>query len=60
MTVNNRLKEFESTPSSKLTLDQILNHQLGGQADPPNFTSNRIKEARALAVQKNNTILRRS
>lgn len=57
MTVNHRIKEFESTPSANLTLDQFLNHNLESEADPPKFTSNRIKEARALAIQEQNATL---
>jgi transcription factor IIIB 90 kDa subunit len=54
MTVNNRVKEFEKTPSACLTLDQFNRVELETEADPPVFTKNRILEARARAVQEKN------
>lgn len=57
MTVTNRIKEFESTPSANLTLDQFINIDLETEADPPKFTSNRIQEARVMAIQEGNVAL---
>jgi len=57
MTVTNRVKEFEMTPSANLTLDQFNTVDLETEADPPIFTRNRIREARAVAIQENNTEL---
>ena len=44
MTVNARVKEFEYTPSSSLTLNQFHEYEIEAEADPPCFTKNRIKE----------------
>jgi len=59
MTVANRLRDFERTPASALTLEQFDDSdvELEYEADPPIFTQNRIKEARALAIQENNVAL---
>lgn len=57
MTVANRVKEFELTPSASLTLDQFNRVDLEAEADPPVFTKNRIMEARAKAIQENNVAL---
>jgi len=59
MTVTARVKEFESTPSANLTLDQFMDmdYDLVTAADPPRFTSNRIREARAVAIQDGNVDL---
>lgn len=57
MTVTTRVKEFELTPSAKLTLDQFNKVELEQEADPPVFTKNRILEARARAIQENNVEL---
>ncbi len=57
ITVQNRIKDFESTPSANLTLDQFINVDLENEADPPRFTTNRIQEARALAIQEGNVAL---
>lgn len=61
MTVNNRVKDFENTPTANLSLEQFMTLEFDSgvetEADPPIFTSNRIKEARALAIQKNNVDL---
>lgn len=57
LTVANRIKEFESTPSANLTLEQFINIDLETEADPPRFTSNRIREARARAIQQGNVAL---
>lgn len=57
MTVTTRVKEFEQTPSASLTLQQFNRVDLENEADPPSFTKNRIMEARARAIQQNNTEL---
>lgn len=57
LTVMNRVKEFESTPSAALTLDEFHNNDIEGEVDPPRFTLNRIREARAKAVAENNVEL---
>lgn len=57
MTVHQRVKDFESTPSSNLTLQQFIDIDLETEADPPRFTTNRIKEARAKAIQDGNIAL---
>lgn len=54
MTVTTRVKEFEQTPSSKLTLEQFNRIEFQSEADPPRFTHNRIREARARAIDENN------
>ncbi|KAL3906076.1 MAG: hypothetical protein SGILL_009421, partial [Bacillariaceae sp.] len=54
MTVSNRVKEFEMTPSASLTLDQFNRVDLESEADPPAFSKNRIMEARARAIQEKN------
>eukprot|EP00548_Thalassiothrix_antarctica_P004608 CAMPEP_0194140408 /NCGR_PEP_ID=MMETSP0152-20130528/9959_1 /TAXON_ID=1049557 /ORGANISM="Thalassiothrix antarctica, Strain L6-D1" /LENGTH=341 /DNA_ID=CAMNT_0038838639 /DNA_START=677 /DNA_END=1699 /DNA_ORIENTATION=+ len=54
MTVNARLREFEQTPSSKLTLEEFNTTEIEEEADPPAFTKNRIREARARAIQQKN------
>lgn len=54
MTVTNRVKEFEQTPSASLTLQQFNRVELENEADPPAFTKNRIMEARARAIQDKN------
>ena len=51
MTVHQRVKDFENTPSANLTLDQFISIDLETAADPPRYTSNRIQEARAKAIQ---------
>jgi len=57
LTVMNRVKEFESTPSAGLTLDEFHNNDIEGEVDPPRFTQNRIREARAKAIADNNVEL---
>jgi len=57
MTVQARVKEFEQTPSASLTLQQFGRVELENEADPPSFTRNRIREARARAIQENNVKL---
>lgn len=54
MTVHQRVKEFENTPSANLTLDQFISIDLETEADPPRFTTNRLREARAKAIQDKN------
>mmetsp|Transcript_16822 Transcript_16822/g.38855 ORF Transcript_16822/g.38855 Transcript_16822/m.38855 type:complete len:619 (-) Transcript_16822:306-2162(-) len=54
MTVANRVKEFERTPSASLTLQQFNRFELENESDPPAFTKNRIMEARARAIQDKN------
>lgn len=60
MTVTTRVKEFEQTPSSKLTLDQFNRVDFQNEADPPIYTRNRIREARARAIQDKNIDLLKS
>ena len=57
LTVSTRVREFEQTPSASLTLDQFNKVELENQADPPIYTRNRIREARARAIQKNDVEL---
>lgn len=57
MTVLNRVKEFEYTPSSSLTLEQFHEMEIETEADPPSYTKNRLREARAKALQENNVPL---
>jgi len=61
MTVTNRVKDFENTPTANLSLEQFMTldfeTHVETEADPPVFTSNRIKEARALAIRENNVDL---
>lgn len=57
LTVTTRVKEFEQTPSASLTLDQFNRVELESEADPPVYTRNKIREARARAIQKNNVKL---
>jgi len=58
VTVSNRVKEFANSPSANLSLEQFMNPEydsaIKNEADPPVYTSNRIKEARALAIKENN------
>ena len=52
LTVTTRVKEFERTPTARLTLEQFDSGvELQAEADPPVFTRNRIREARAKAIQ---------
>mmetsp|Transcript_22771 Transcript_22771/g.56254 ORF Transcript_22771/g.56254 Transcript_22771/m.56254 type:complete len:682 (+) Transcript_22771:134-2179(+) len=57
LTVNTRVKEFELTPSAGLTLDQFNKVELSTEADPPVYTRNKMREARAKAIQENNVQL---
>eukprot|EP00546_Thalassionema_frauenfeldii_P021847 CAMPEP_0178906146 /NCGR_PEP_ID=MMETSP0786-20121207/6665_1 /TAXON_ID=186022 /ORGANISM="Thalassionema frauenfeldii, Strain CCMP 1798" /LENGTH=595 /DNA_ID=CAMNT_0020577825 /DNA_START=128 /DNA_END=1911 /DNA_ORIENTATION=+ len=54
LTVNSRVKEFEQTPSAALTLEQFNTVEIEHEVDPPAFTKNRIREARARAIQQKN------
>jgi transcription factor IIIB subunit 2 len=54
MTVTNRVKEFEMTPSASLTLEQFNRVDLESEVDPPVFSKVRILEARARAIQEKN------
>lgn len=54
VTVKNRVKDFESTPSANLTLEQFKTIDVKSESDPPVFTINRIHEARSLAIEQNN------
>ena len=57
LTVMTRVKEFEATPSANMTLDDFHNKDIEEEVDPPIFTKNRIKEARAKAVAEKNVDL---
>lgn len=57
LTVHTRVKEFEQTPSASLTLEQFNTVEVESEADPPIFTKNRIREARARAIQQGNRSL---
>jgi len=57
MTVTNRLREFEQTPSASLTLEQFTNVDLEHEADPPIYTKNKLIEARAQAILDNDVDL---
>ena len=54
LTVSTRVKEFEQTPSARMTLEQFSSMDVESEADPPVFTRNRFREARAKAIQENN------
>jgi hypothetical protein len=54
LTVTTRVKEFEQTPSANLTLQQFNTVDFEAEADPPIFTHNKIREARAKATQDGN------
>lgn len=51
LTVRKRLREFEATPSSRLSLEQFHTVDLQAEADPPRFTQNKLLEARARAIE---------
>jgi transcription factor IIIB subunit 2 len=57
LTVTTRVKEFEKTPSANLTLQQFNTVDFESEADPPVFTRNKIREARAKAIQDGNLTL---
>ena len=57
LTVSNRVKEFGHTPSARLTLEQFSTMDMDCEADPPVFTRNRFREARAKAIQERNVEL---
>lgn len=59
-TVASRVKEFEFTPTANLTLEQFNTVDLETEADPPAFSRNRIREARARAIQDGNVQLLQS
>jgi transcription factor IIIB subunit 2 len=50
LTVSSRVREFERTPSARLTLDEFTSVDLDAEADPPVFQRNRFREARARAI----------
>ena len=52
LTVMTRVREFEATPSSNMTLDEFHHpgKDIAEELDPPVFTTNRLREARAKAV----------
>lgn len=57
LTVMSRVKEFEATPAAKMTLQEFHNDdddQDDKEVDPPVFTTNRIREARAKAIAERN------
>lgn len=57
MTVMTRVREFEATPAASMTLDQFHDEEedeRGEELDPPVFTKNRIREARAKAIVEKN------
>jgi transcription factor IIIB subunit 2 len=54
LTVTTRVKEFEQTPSARLTLKQFSTVELESEADPPVYSRNKIREARAQAIQDGN------
>jgi transcription factor IIIB subunit 2 len=54
LTVTTRVKEFEKTPSANLTLQQFNTVDFQSEADPPVYTRNKIREARAKAIQDGN------
>lgn len=57
LTVRNRVKEFEHTPTAQLTLEQFHTVELQREVDPPAFARNRILEARARAIEEGNVAL---
>lgn len=57
MTVNNRVREFEMTPSANLTLEQFHKVDLETEVDPPAYSRNKIREARVKAIHDGNTAL---
>ena len=57
MTVTNRIREFERTPTAHLSLEQFQTIDFEAEADPPIYTKNKIREARAKAIQEGNVQL---
>jgi transcription factor IIIB 90 kDa subunit len=57
MTVTNRIREFERTPTAQLSLEQFQTMDFETEADPPIYTKNKIREARAKAIQEGNVEL---
>ena len=53
----NQIKDFESTPSTNLTMEQFISVDLEVECDPPVFTQNQIKEVGALVIQEGNVKL---
>lgn len=51
VTVTTRLQEFSNTKSSAMSMEEFNTKDVGTEADPPIFTKNRIKEARARAIK---------
>lgn len=50
-TLRKRLVEFEATPSGNLTVEEFLQVELPEEANPPSFTRNRDREARAKELE---------
>jgi transcription factor IIIB 90 kDa subunit len=57
MTVTSRVREFERTPAAQLSLEQFQTVDFEAEADPPIYTKNKIREARAKAIQLGNVEL---
>jgi transcription factor IIIB 90 kDa subunit len=57
MTVTSRVREFERTPAAHLSLEQFQTVDFEAEADPPIYTKNKIREARAKAIQQGNVHL---
>jgi len=57
LTVQNRVQEFEATASANLTLEQFNKVELESEADPPIYKRNKLLEARARAIQQQDTKL---
>ena len=57
MTVTKRVREFEKTPTARLTMEQFSTIDFDQEADPPVYTRNKIMEARARAIQDKDTAL---
>ncbi|KAL3772234.1 hypothetical protein ACHAWO_012632 [Cyclotella atomus] len=60
LTVMTRVREFEATPAAQMTLEEFGNTDNNGdehdgkEVDPPAFSKNRIREARAKAIVDKN------
>jgi len=57
LTVMTRVKEFQATPSANMSLNDFHTQDIEEEVDPPIFTKNRIREARAKAVAERNVDL---
>ena len=57
LTVMTRVKEFQATPSANMSLNDFHTQDIEEEVDPPIFTKNRIREARAKAVAEGNVDL---